>query len=397
MGRLKRKEILSELTRYVNSCVSKGRYPTYKELKQKHTLSYWKITLGDIYGRVRVNISKLPFKKPRSLSSLRRKELIKYIKQEVKKNHYPTRREIERNFNLKLDTLFGNISDLYNTANLKYKQSVDQEIKSTKAKYLIKIVLSLLPELTLSLIRARNISARGVDIIAKDKEKKIIGLELKAYNKFEIVKKRNIAQLENFTKKEKLGKIILITTASQIEKGIKIPPNTQLILYPELKDLIKDRRLKKLLYFIRNASPNLVPIHKITKRHKIISYVKRRYKEGKNTTYKDILHDMNLDLYTYFDDIYEMYSVADIPVPIRRGIAVGRRAKSPNEEVQRTLREKIIKYIKSEAKKGHYPSGYDIGRKIGISHIWNFFRMTDICREAGIEPYLERESRTTSF
>lgn len=83
---------LQKVLKYVKDEISRGHYPSYKELKEKFNIPHYKITLRDVYPRLGISFLELPFKRPQlSLKELR-KDLITYIKNEVKKSHYPTRR-----------------------------------------------------------------------------------------------------------------------------------------------------------------------------------------------------------------------------------------------------------------------------------------------------------------
>ena len=66
-----------------------------------------------------------------------------------------------------------------------------QEIKNGKAKLLTDIMVKTLPKLGLNVITVRGVVEKGVDILAKNNENKTIGVEIKAVNKYEIIKGKN--------------------------------------------------------------------------------------------------------------------------------------------------------------------------------------------------------------
>ena len=202
----RRKEVLE----YLKECKIKRHFPSYKELNEKFKISSYKLRSEELYKKSGLPLLRIP-KKPQNSLLIIRKELIKYLKKCVQNNHYPSRREIERNFHLRLNYgLFKNIRDLYNKAGIPYKQINSQEIKKKKAEVLLKIVLPLLPKWNLVPIKVCETTERGVDIVTKTRKGNKIGIELKAYNKNEMVKKRNFEQIERWLKTGKFHKILFI-------------------------------------------------------------------------------------------------------------------------------------------------------------------------------------------
>ena len=78
-----------------------------------------------------------PKERPRKINKKVREELIQYIKEETKKKHFPSRREIESKFKIKLDSYFKGINQLYEKAETKYKLHANQNLKVIKAKLLL--------------------------------------------------------------------------------------------------------------------------------------------------------------------------------------------------------------------------------------------------------------------
>lgn len=69
----------------------------------------------------------------------------------------------------------------------------------------------------------------------------------------------------------------------------------------------------------------------------------------------------------------------------------GARAINPDVEVIRLWKEEFKKFIIEEIRNGKkYPSGVEIGKSFGISHIWNIVKVSDLYKELGLKPYLER-------
>ena len=379
-----------EVIDYVKNEIKRGRHPSYKELQDKYNISYFGINLGTIYSNLNINFLHIPKKRPTACNEILKKELIDYVKNEIQDGHYPSRREIEKKFRVHISVLFGNIENLYISAGSRYIQKNSQEIKKRKADILMDLVLHILPRLQLELIKQRSTRETGIDILAKNKNGKIVGIELKAYNKYERVKKRDINQLKKFLITEKLDKVILISTTSAIQTNLKTFPNIKIILF---NDFIKlcNKDMMRFLNFIRTYSIHRETYEFDNKRKKIIEYAKNKAQNGEDISHKKILNDLKLDCKTYFKNIYEVYKEANIPIPTRK--IKGRRSKIKSHKTTEDLVNKILAFVKEEVNKNHYPSGIDIGKKFGISHIWNFVKMPDIYHRLGLPAYLERERR----
>lgn len=333
-------------------------------------------------------------KRPDGSKGKLRNELLFYIKKEYEKKHIPSRREIQATFHLKISTLFKNIDDLYQKAGLRYKLIANQDIKAGKAKILIEIVKNL-EEFFFSIIKTRDIRERGIDLVAI-KNKQTIGIELKAYNKNEKLKIKDIKQVERFIRHENLDSAIIITTTDLKGSDVKESEKISIVYYSDLiKKINRKEDIEKLKY-IRNSSVNIDDSQKLTKRKIILDYVYIKYKEeNKKPTYNDILEDLHLDLYNYFKNLFEIYKILRIPPSLKN--MGGKRAKNPDVEVINLWKEEFKKYILEEIKKGNkYPSGYEIAKRFEISNIWNIVNVSDIYRELGLKTYLERKRKITS-
>ena len=100
-------------------------------------------------------------------------------------------------------------------------------------------------------MKARKTIENGVDILALDQQNKIVGIELKAVNKYEIIKEKHFEQLARFVYRENLGRIILITTTDRIKKTSITINNLTIINYSELKHLLPNDSQSDIEY-IRN-------------------------------------------------------------------------------------------------------------------------------------------------
>jgi len=327
-------------------------------------------------------------KRPKNSINFLKKELLKYLNEEYKLNHIPSRRELESNFHFRFNTLSKNIDSLYREAGLKYKLTQNQDLKEQKANLLLKIILKNLKQFKVELIESRGVRDRGIDILTKTKTKKI-GIELKAYNKSEKIKKRDINQVKRFLEKEKLNEVKIVTTTNKIEKNLIIPKNITIINFEILKNALPIKHIKQLIQ-IRKEPITIINLQRQVKKQKILDYVLKKYQnEEIKPTYANILKELHLDLYTYFSNLREIYKMLQIPPPLKN------RAKTDIESINLWKKE-IKKYILGEIQKGNkYPTGDEISKKFGISHIWNILKMSDLYNELELKPYHERKTRAT--
>jgi len=371
--------------------MQQGSYHSYKELDKKFNLGKFKITSKKIYLEAGVDFLSYPLKRPAGCQEILKKELIGYLRNEISNNHYPSRREIENKFRVKIGELFGDIEGLYAKVGSKYVKKNNQRIKEEKAKLLTNAVLKILSsKLGLTLLVLRDVNQQGIDIIAEDHEGKRVGIEIKAFNKFESIKKKNLDQIKVFISKENLNKIIIITTASRISKNINLPKNVNVFLYRDLCRLFSKDIIEQLDY-VRNYSIHIETLDKENKRKEIIQFVKSETAKHHKISVNSIDNHFKIDFYTYFKNFYEVIEKAGIEPDFTmiRGITDEDKRNIEKE----FLIGKILKFIESETKKGYYPTGEDIGENFGIKHIWNYIRMSDLYKRLNLPPYLEREHR----
>ena len=335
-------------------------------------------------------------KRPNDTKNRLGKELINFVKEEGKNKHFPSRRELEGKFHLKLGSLFGGINDLYSSANLKYKPAPNQELKIVKANLLLQVILDNLDKFGLTLVEYRRPSERGIDIVTEKKGKKV-GIEIKAYSERERLKVRDINQVLRFVYKENLSRAIIITTTNLEATNLVSQEKIDIINYNKLFKVLGPKYSEKFDY-IREASVNVHSNAKDIKRQKILDYVSNKYfYHGDKPTCNDILKNVNLDVYTYFNSLFDVYKTLEIPPPTSN--MGGKRAKNPDKEVIELWKNEFKKYIIKEVRtNGRYPSGQEIGKQFGISHVWNIVTVSELYLELGLKPYRERSKRNlTSF
>lgn len=335
-----------------------------------------------------------PKKRPRNINKEIVMELIEYLKEEVRKQHFPSRREIESTFKIRLNSYFKNVQDLYDKAEEDYKICANQGIKSIKAKLLLELIVKNINKFGLRFILSRNIHERGIDILAKEKEK-IVGIEIKAYNKNEKIKYKDITQVKKSIEKENLSKAIIITTTDKKDGKIVLPNNIFLVNYTKLLKILNIAEDKDL-NFIRDYSINREDMSRNVKRQRILDYVyEKSKKEKRKPGYTEILRELHLDLYSYFKNISEIYKILKIPPPLKN--MKGKGAKEPDQECVELWKEEFKRYILEKVKnEDRYPSGEELEKHFKISHIWNITNMSELYKELNLKPYLERGKRITS-
>jgi len=334
-------------------------------------------------------------KRPDNCGRELRKELIRYLKERANVSHYPTRRELENNFSFKMTGVFRGIEELYEDAGIAYKPIHNQQIKSDKAELLTEVIIKILTSQGLKIINKRSVRERGVDLIAVDRYNRRIGFELKAYNQYERVKKRNIRQVKRFLRTENLDSCYLVTTSNRISKNLTMPKEIVILNYNQLSKLVNQNDIKKLEH-IRTYSVHKETETKRTNKKIIIQYTIEQSKKGIPVTYNKILRELHLDLYTYFEDIFDLFKQANLMPPNR--LIFGRRAstKKKGRIFYKKLVRKMLDYIKKEVCKGHYPTGTEIGEKFGMTNIWNFIKVSDLYSMLGIPSYRQRKQRIKS-
>ncbi len=333
-------------------------------------------------------------KRPNNCGFQLKKDLIRYIQQETKQNHYPSRRELENKFRFRLCTATKGIKKLYEQAGVEYVQKNSQELKQKKADLLTQIVLKILSKLNLDAVHVSSVHERGVDIVAYDKYNNLIGIELKAHNKYEAIKKRNINQLIRFSK-QSYSRIILITTASIIQPNLKIPKEIQILFYEDLVKLLGDSHSESLT-FIRNKSVHTETDERRKKRQLILDYVRKRLKQGKTISYKDMEKKLHLHVGSYFKNISDIFIQSDVMIPVKvlkRQAKISKRNKNANTTLRQMAINQILDYARTEIKKGNYPSGIDVGKHFGIAHIWDLINMNELYNILEEPAYLERKSK----
>ncbi len=299
-------------------------------------------------------------KRPDHSEKLMQKDLINYIKEEATKNHFPSRRELETRLCFQLSPTFKGILGLYASAKINYKLAPNQQEKINKATILLNIISKNLTKLNLTLIKNRKVNERGIDILAFD-ESGLVGIELKAYNKGETLKLKDLIQVKKAIIQENLSRAIIITTTDKIKAKIMPEDKIRVITYSELTNILSIKHLSEIEY-IQNSSVNIWTKDKELKRQRILDFVSTKYKKGIKSSYKLILKELNLDLYTYFDNLFEIYKILKVLPPTKN--MRGLRAKYPDKDLLELWKTKFKEYILEETKKGHIRQGLRLEKSL---------------------------------
>src|SRR3989344_1199681 len=268
-----------------------------------------------------------------------KKLLINEIKLETTKGHFPTVRELQNKFGIRLYNFKQNIKELYVEAGIAYKLNINQQLKYEKAKKFTEVIIEILPRLDFELIRYNEVNKQGVDILVKN--------------------------------------------------------NIELLMFESIKELC-DQKLLEKLNFIRETSVNFEPKYREIKRKEIVEYIQQEVKQGKEPRLIDIDKSLKLNTLTYFSSLKEVYKKAELEVP-RRLINGFVRSKKPDIEEMNYYINKILTYIKDEIEKGKYPTENDLLKKFNLtSNIRNTIGMNELYNRLGVPPYNKRKSRKKS-
>ena len=252
--------------------------------------------------------------------------VLNYIRNQVKIGKYPSYREIKEKFGVNLNFYFLSILDAYKMIgiNLIDKRNIFTSFK--KQELLREITIYFLKNRGFRIIKKRN--TLGEDILISDKEDNLIPVELKAYHKSISLPNRlpyinkpyknEFDQLRNYMRKHKSTFGILITSTSKIRS--KVPKNIKLITGSILLKFLNNNgrvNLIKKLEWIRNTYSNSSKAIEIQKKRNIIlDYFENSVKEGKVPTTRELERKFEIDLRTYFPKrINELYEYCGISIP----------------------------------------------------------------------------------
>lgn len=117
--------------------------------------------------------------------------------------------------------------------------------------------------------------------------------------------------------------------------------------------------------------------------------LQRKLNKRGRITHSDLINRFHINVFSYFKSIQEIYDRLGVLPPLDQ-MESGRRSHRLNPAYRNKVLEQMVNYIKEEVANRHYPNSAEIGRKFGLSSIWNFVTMTELYQLAGLKPYLER-------
>ena len=289
------------------------------------------------------------------------KEIIRYIQSQVKKGFYPTHDGINEKFHTNIE---GSIRKLYELAKVEYKRDPNPFLRYKKEKKLVDIVLKLLPKLRYKVKRISIGPSKpnGADIIVEDNQKRLIPVEIKAFQKFGKIGhaknspyiRNEFLQLKRYIKDLNSPYGYLITSTDR--KAFKnLPSDIKILFGRDLKKLLskfKTHKELKDLDWIRNSSISHGKEEMYKKIHdKILEYVRIKFKKGKYISRREIFKKFRVNPDSYFPrgtkQIYEEIGLNPELIPNYR------MSRNFNKE---KFKKRIIAFVKEENKKGYLPT-----------------------------------------
>lgn len=303
----------------------------------------------------------------RSRKELKEK-ILNYIRTKVKQGFYPTHDEINEKFHTNIE---GSIRKLYELVGVKYKRDPNPFLRYEKEKRLTNVVKKLFLKLGYKIkkVSIGPSKLNGADIVIEDKHRRLIPIEIKAFQKFGKIGhaenspyiRNEFLQLKRYIKdlNSPFGYLITSTDKKAFKNlfsGIKI------LFGKDLKGLLlKFKMYKELkdLEWIRNSSISYGKEEIYKKIHdKILEYVRIKFKKGKYVSRREIFKKFRVNPDSYFpkgtNQIYTELGLDPELIPNYR------MSRKFNKE---KFREKIIAFVKEEIKKGHFPTHKEIQRR----------------------------------
>lgn len=319
------------------------------------------------------------------------KEIVKYIQSQAKKGFYPTHDEISEKFHTNLE---GSIRTLYKLARVEYKRDPNPFLRYKKEERLAGIIKKLFPKLG---YKIKNISIgpskpSGADIIIEGPKKRLIPIEIKAYQKFGKLGyakyspylRNEIPQLKQYIKNLHAPYGYLITSTDQ--KLFKTTPSNIKILFgKDLKNLLTHFRMNnelKNLDWIRNSSISYGKEEIYKKiRKEILEYVKEKLKESKYVSRQGIFKKFNVNPNSYFSGgTTGIYKKLNINPELISNYRMSRNFD------KKKFKKRIIDFVKEEIKKGRFPTYKEIQRKFNcLPKLYFVGGIREIAKLAGIK------------
>jgi len=391
----KRKEVI----KYFVQQIKKGITPTRDSIQEKFSTSLENCFPGgmrELYQLARINLP-IWLRDKKKLQQ----QIIEYVQLQVKKGYYPTYNEINEKFHTNIAS---SIRELYKLAEVEYKRDPNPFLRYKKERKLADITEKLFKKLGYKIksISIGPSKPSGADIIFEDSQKKLIPVEIKAYQKFGKLGyakyspylRDEIPQLKRYIKNLCAPYGYLITSTDQ-RLFKTIPSNIKILFGKDLKKLLFQFKMYKELKdldWIRNSSISYSKEEMYKKiRDKILKYVTEKLKEGKYVPRKEIFKKFRVNPNSYFPggtkEIYKVLNMDPELIPNYR--------MSRNFDKEK-FKKRIITFVKEEIKKGHFPTHKEIQRKFRCLVKLHFpGGIREIAKLAGIKYYRKFATKTS--
>lgn len=297
-----------------------------------------------------------------------KKQILRYIKANVAKGHYPTFMEIEEKFRTNMRTHFSGILDAYEQAGVVYKRDPNPFLKYEKEEKLTSISVKILRRMGY-LIEKTSIGPQGSgpDIILKNKNQELIPVEIKAYHRFGKIKEQpdkfskylrnEVAQLLEYEKRLKSPYGYLITSTDRKKLG-QTDPKIRILFSKDLKKLLIEYQMEnelKTLDWIRETTSSTATEEKVkAMRNMVTLFVKKELEKGKYVNKLEIQAKFKIDLRNYFKSTKQIYQIIGVdPYTLTHARMGGQIDKN-------ILKKKIIEYVGREHNEGKQPTYKEI-------------------------------------
>lgn len=359
-----------KIIKYFRDQFKKNILLTRKNIERKFSISlktYFPKGMREVYQQANIPL----VRRLRDRKELKEK-IIKYIRTKVRKGFYPTHYEINEKFRTNIKE---SIRELYKLAGVEYKRDPNPFLRYKKEKKLVDIAQKLLSKLGYKIksISIGPSKPKGADIIVEDHQKRLIPVEIKAFQKFGKIGqdsnspyiRNEILQLKIYIKDLHASYGYLITSTDK-KAFQKSPSNIKIIFGKDLKELLSRFKMYKELKdleWISNSSISYRKEEMYKKiRKKILDYTAKKLENGKYVSRREIFKKFKVNPDSYFNGgMKEIYKALNIDVEMLPNYRMGRKFNKEN------LKNSIITFVKEEIKKGHFPTYKEIQKKFRCS------------------------------
>lgn len=357
-----------KIIKYFKEQFKESARPTRTSIERKFSISletYFPGGMRKVYQAANISL----IGRLRDRGELKEK-ILNYVRAQVKKGFYPTHNEINDKFHTNIE---GSIRKLYELAGVEYKMDPNPFMRYKKEKKLVDIMTKLLPKLGYKVKKVSIGPSKpiGADIVIEDNRKRLIPVEIKAFQKFgKIGQAKNSPYIRNeiLQLKEYINNLhapygYLVTSTDR--RTFKIaPPNIKILFAKDLKRLLLQFKMYgglKDLNWVRNSSISYRKEEMYKKiRERILKHVKVKLKQAEYVSNDEIMDKFKVHVESYFSrGMREVYKNFNLDVETIPNYRMSRRFDKEK------FKERIINFVKEENKNGHLPTYKEIQRKFG--------------------------------